>query len=238
MRRSLSVVLLCLLPLLCAADLHAQKKPLSSLRIQGDTVVVVKSLPCKVIAVEGADLYSWSYPVNVDATAFDNILTINKAPQGTFKVSVLMITVVIDFDKKTKTVLKETGEIEVNFGGVKPPDPSPDLSDLAKAFKRALDSETDAMKIAHAKSLATIYSEGAKQTQMGTPKTIGDLFRSMDAGAKVAGVNGKVLSLQAAIAKHCADIPKLSNTPIDDNYRTLIVRLFTEVASALKEVAP
>jgi len=139
--RSLSAAVIFLTAiLLIAAD--APKHKSTPLVIQGDTLIVVKTLPCKVVAPAGATLYDWSYPDNVKAFAEDNVLTVTFAQKGSFVVRVRMTT--IDFDKKAVTRI--TGEIEVNYGGVQPgpgpgpgPDPpKPDPSPIPEAGLRVL----------------------------------------------------------------------------------------------------
>lgn len=115
---------LCLACGLAAAP-PAKKPGAVPLRIEGDTVVVVKSFPARVVAPEGADLYSWSYPAGVEAAAADNVLTITKAPRGSHRISVNSVTIEIDFEKKTRRVIKDSGEVTVNVGDA-PPGPGPD----------------------------------------------------------------------------------------------------------------
>jgi hypothetical protein len=106
------------------ASIGAQTKPRAvKLEISGDTVIVVRSFPCQVIAPPGADVYFWSYSDALKCRAIDNVLTITAAPNGTYTVSVTSLTVKIDFDKKTYEKIKDAGETTVVIGGVKPPDP-------------------------------------------------------------------------------------------------------------------
>lgn len=115
MKRLLACLALALVPALGLA----QKKAVP-LVIQGDTVVVVKSLPCKVAAQVQADFYLWSFPESVQASeTADGVLEITRAPKGTFRVKV--VTAKFDFDQKK--VIKDSGYIDVNYGGT--PDPTP-----------------------------------------------------------------------------------------------------------------
>lgn len=115
MRRVLATITLALV---LALPCVAQRKT-APLKIEGDTLVVVKTLPCKVIAPTGGSLYAWSFPREVRAVKDTNVLTIQQAPKGMFVVTCTITTV--NFDKKSVT--QEDLEIEVNYGGVAPPPP-------------------------------------------------------------------------------------------------------------------
>jgi len=117
MRRATLALTLCLL---LAAAAPAQKKTVP-LSIQGDTYLVVKAVPFKVVAPAGATDYTWSVPVGVESTDSDNVLTVTKAPVGQFVIKIKMTT--IDFD--AKKVTKDTGEVTITLGGVQPPTPGP-----------------------------------------------------------------------------------------------------------------
>ena len=106
---------------LCA-PLMAQKKTIP-LKVEGDTQIIVKSLPFRVVAAPGAHVYVWSHPSTVISTKDRNVLTVTKAPKGVFRVSVSSVT--IDFDKKD--VIEDQGTIEVIVGdGPVPPTPDPE----------------------------------------------------------------------------------------------------------------
>lgn len=111
--------------LLLAAPCWGRPVKAVPLEVSGDTVTIIKGLPCKVTARAGADLYLWNVPAGVTATSADNVLTVTAAAKGTYTVSVVAITV--DFEKKKLT--KDSGEVVLNVGegpappGPKPPDP-------------------------------------------------------------------------------------------------------------------
>lgn len=126
MNRTTSKALLaCLLSVMLCGTALAQKKSVP-LVVEGDTQILVKTLPFKVVAAKGSDIYVWSFPDNVTASETDDgILTVTKAPNGTFTIRVIGMKV--DFD--TKKVTKDRGVIEVVVGNPTPgpdPDPSPD----------------------------------------------------------------------------------------------------------------
>lgn len=115
-----------LLTLLLAATICvAAPKKAIPLDVSGEgvaVITVVKSLPVKVTAPEGATIYLWNIPDAVTASFDENVLTVTAAPKGTYKVSVS--AVYIDFDKKA--VRKEKGEVTLNVGELptpKPPEP-------------------------------------------------------------------------------------------------------------------
>jgi len=91
------------------------------LTVSGDTVTVVKTLPCKITAAPGASIYIWNVPDAVKATkeTKGNVLTVMEAPKGSYKITVFSMT--IDFDKKTVT--EDAGEITLVVGDVAPPKP-------------------------------------------------------------------------------------------------------------------
>lgn len=114
---------------LCGVTL-AQKKAIP-LKVEGETVVLVKSFPFKVVAEPGADIYFWRVPPGVKATDEKNVLTVTAAPEGAHTVTVQSMTT--DFElvdgKIKKKVTEDRGVIEVIVGkvpGPKPPDPDPD----------------------------------------------------------------------------------------------------------------
>lgn len=110
--------------------------PLKSvpLKVEGDTVTIVKSLPCTVTAAPGHDVYVWGWPDGVKASSVDNVLTITEAPKGEVRITVVAFTIDFTYDeatkKITKKVIRDTGVVVVNIGapappGPKPPDPTP-----------------------------------------------------------------------------------------------------------------
>lgn len=129
MKRSACSLLLCAAVLAGAAAPPATAAPerrTVALEVSGDTVVVVKSFPCKVTAPAGHDLYFWSFPDAVKATQDDNVLTVTAAPRGESRVSVNMVTIDFVTDDKGKTkkvVTKESGEATLTVGDVPQPVP-------------------------------------------------------------------------------------------------------------------
>lgn len=106
-----------------------QKKAIP-LKVEGDTVVVVRSFPCKVVAAPGADLYVWRVPSGVKASDDEHELTITSAPEGAHQVTVQTVTTNFELidGKVKKTVVKDRGTIDVVVGklpGPTPPGPDP-----------------------------------------------------------------------------------------------------------------
>lgn len=224
---------LCLsLALLCvpASPALAQKKAVP-LKIEGETILVVKSLPFKVVAPEGATLYSWELPAGVDGDRNDNVLTVTKAPAGEFVVRVQMVTV--DFEQKK--VKKETGEVNVTLGVPKPPDPPDPSTALQKAVKDALAKETVADKELLTLALAEVYGQASGHVTKGTAKTYGQLFTIMTAGVEAAGVKGKLPNIRSAIESNTSQILKGKNTtPIDETNRAKLADELALVCEALR----
>lgn len=121
----LCFVLLASVPIVLAA---APPKAIQ-LKVEGNTVTVVKSFPVTVTAPEGADFYIWQYPDSFKASSLDSVLTVTGAPNGTYKVSVVSVTINIEQDDKgkiKKTVVKDKGEVSIVIGSAPGPDPQPD----------------------------------------------------------------------------------------------------------------
>ena len=113
--------------LVCAAAPGAWADPpkLVPLRVDGDTVLVVRSLPCTVTAPPGADFYLWECPPGVTAAPKDNVLTVTAAPAGQHRVLVTTITFDLPEGKKPEK-RKEIGETTLQVGAVPGPRPQPD----------------------------------------------------------------------------------------------------------------
>jgi len=110
------------------APAAAKKKAVIPLMIEGDTVIVVKSLPCTVTAPAGADLYFWSLPDAVKGTAEDNVLTVTAAPAGDSTITVVAVTIAIAVDKDgkvTKVTKKDAGSVILTNGMAPPTPPVP-----------------------------------------------------------------------------------------------------------------
>lgn len=124
----------CLLTLLLstAICLAAPKKS-NALDVSGDNVqhvVVVNSVPFKLTATEGHDLYFWTVPDGVTVEKQQHVLAVTKvAKKGTYKFAVLCYTKKVDFDKKTTEVVKEELEVTINYGGLPTPGPTPNPDD-------------------------------------------------------------------------------------------------------------
>jgi hypothetical protein len=111
----------------------AEKRPRGALnlKLDGNVLLIVQSMPCTVTAPPGADFYMWNYPESVKASADENVLVVKDAPKGASTISVLSVTIDFQLDKDGKVrkeVKKETGSIVLTYGrgpDPKPPDPVP-----------------------------------------------------------------------------------------------------------------
>jgi hypothetical protein len=83
------------------------------------TVIVVAKLPATIAAPPGAAFYAWSVPASVTFTDNFDKIEVTAAPAG--DLTIVVKTVVVDFDAK-KVVVKQ-GRVTVSVGGVKPPGP-------------------------------------------------------------------------------------------------------------------
>lgn len=174
---------LCLV-LAMVTPLYADKgdKKAVPLTIVGDTVLVVKAVPFKVVAPEGAGDYTWTLPTGVEGTnnEDENVLTVTKAPSGVFVIRVKMVT--IDFEKKK--VIKETGEVTVTLGTPPKPPPDPVKPDgafgLIKASRDGAALVTSSMKVSESKQLAAAQRTHAAKVAAGVypdPAKILDAWR-------------------------------------------------------------
>lgn len=97
------------------------------LKVEGDTVVVVKSFPITITASAGAGYYSWKVPTGVTYTESFNILTVTAAPKGSHKITVDAISGRLGPDKVMVEFMVDRGETTINVGvDVTPPKPPPD----------------------------------------------------------------------------------------------------------------
>jgi hypothetical protein len=123
------VVLLCL-AIVCAVHAAPPVKSVKAvpLKVEGDTVVVVKSFPITITAATGAGYYSWRVPVGVVAEEAFNVLTVKSAPKGSHRITVDAISAKIGPDKVTVEFTVDRGETTLNVGDVPvpvPPGPTP-----------------------------------------------------------------------------------------------------------------
>ena len=132
-RKTLCVALL----VLSFCSLAVAQKSTISLRVEGDTQIIVKSVPFKVIDASNASakakaakdagsnvsvLYDWRYPDSLSVTEGQGFITVTKAAKGTYTIKVKVI--LVDFD--AKTITQETGETKVVVGSDPGPGPNPD----------------------------------------------------------------------------------------------------------------
>jgi hypothetical protein len=114
--------LACAALLLAACTLTAAE-PVKSvpLKVEGDTVTVVRSFPVTVTANPGAALYVWRYPTTFKCVENMNVLTIVAAPEGMHEVKVNALYV--DFD--SKTTKPDAGTTSLVIGSIPGPSPTP-----------------------------------------------------------------------------------------------------------------
>lgn len=230
MVRSLSLLLL------LAGSALADPIPL---KVEGDTVLVVKSYPCTVTAPAGADFYHWSCPDALTASAVDNVLTIKAGPpSGTFTVGLTTLTFVIDFKSETKTKVKNTGETVLQVGVPKPPPPPEPEDPLCAKFQAAFDADhgDPAAKLAAVKSLAALYTQAVSFAgSLDAGATAGDLAAKIKAAGSTLVPAGVVAGVRAAIGQEIAGAFNL-NAPLTDASRKQAAELFAKIAAALSKI--
>lgn len=128
---------------------------------------------------------------------------------------------------------------KVVVGGedVKPP-PPPDVSALGKVLKAAYDTAPD---VAALKALTDLYATWAtavldeKKTKVDTWL---DLMNALRASVAITSIGDKIKPVREALAKHAATkVPSDQNTAMTAEERKKASALFTEIATALKEVS-
>ena len=188
--RSLLILFLLVVPVY-AQDVDAPMV----LKVEGDTALVVRTLPFKVRADSGWQFYDWNYPVNVEVSKNDDVLTVISAPAGEYTISVVMMTVDITVEKDTlkvtQTKRKKFGVVKIIVGNVPSPvDPAKPLAGLAKAFQDAYSAETNVKKVEY---LAFLHS----------------LFKAADALVESSSTNLELMTkLATALRAPGVGIPK------------------------------
>ncbi len=165
--------------------------------IEGDTVLVVKTLPFKIKAPVYTSLdknkekpfvdYTWLHPSSVSSEENDDgsILTIKSAPSGEITVKVKII-VQEEGKRSVRKVYQITFVVgalpippppnPVPPGPLPPPVPPPPDNELAKAIATALTTDKDTDKVVLAKKLGAIYRVAATTTAMDSGlKTVKDI---------------------------------------------------------------
>jgi hypothetical protein len=214
------------------------------LKVEGDTAVIVKSTPFKVLAPPGADLYFWTIPDSVSGNSSDNVLEITKAPKGSFKVRLVSVTIeikVVDGNVQ-KRVIKETGDLDVTFaGGPGPgPDPDPDPKDpVVKALQEAYAKDTGTDKAENMKLLARLYLRLAEEDPKDY-KTYGELYdavRLISGKMVPAGVLPGVRKVLGAELRTILPSDEKDRTKaITDEASQRLKALFGRLGSALEAV--
>lgn len=219
--------------LLPAAPSSSRSSPL---KIDGDVIVVVRSLPCRVVAPEGADFYQWSFPDTIKAAASDSVLSISAAPKGTHKVTVLMVTVEIDFEKKSKRIRKESAEIEVTVGEQpKPPEPLPPKDPLVESLRAAYAAETSPEKAKHLEALASLYRQAAK-LDLGPVKTSGELYQKLTAASRALLPADALPAVRKVVgAELKAVLPSTTDAELSTETKQRVLSLFGRLGDALTE---
>jgi hypothetical protein len=204
------------------------------LDVKGDTITFVRAFPATITAPAGADFYFWSFPEGVKATAADHALTVSAAPQGTHRITVTAITYKIDFDKKTKEIIKDTGEVEINVGaGPKPPEP-PAPTGLVKALRDARDASagTPAERAEQMAKLAALYRQAP--ALLDRVKTAGELQAALLEARKLLLPETALVPVRKLIGYELANVlPGKAADPYGDPAR--VKALFSSIEAALVE---
>lgn len=170
------------------------------LEISGDTVTVVRTLPCKVTAPAGADVYIWSHPSSIKSSEDDNVLTITAAPAGEVVIKVQTLTV----DWAAKKTIRARGTITLVVGklpdpGPGPPDPLLPDDPLLGGLRAAYGADTSATKEADARKLAAVWRSAAGEDFLKKAGTWRNLLSDMSAAAE-AQLPGRLKPIRSALS--------------------------------------
>lgn len=234
MRKAAAALALCLA---LAGPAWAQKKAVP-LNVVGDTVLVVKSLPCKVVAPAGdpdKTVYLWSVPDAIKADADEGVLTVKEAPKGTYKVRVVVIRLA------ENKLSKDSGEVELIIGdGPTPPDPPvppvpPD--ELTKALRDAYRADDGQDRAKHLVSLAALYRQ-AEGLDLRDFKTAGDLYAVLTKASRsllpLSALKGVRTVIQARLKEI---LPTTADAELTQDHRANARSLFGRLAKALESIA-
>lgn len=252
MRKSLTVAACCWLLLALAATAAAGPSPKSAvpLKVDGETVLVVKAFPVKVTAPageKGKTVFSWGYPEGVKASsprgAFtpDNVLTITEAPKGSVKVTVSSLTI------RDGVFVIDGGEVEVIVGEVPPgpqpgpgpnpgPAPTPDdplLAKLRAAY--ALDNEPG--RAENVAKLAALYRQAAGM-DMKEHKKAGDLFAVLTKASRALLPAEALPNTRKAVAVELKEVlPTQADAELTQDHRANAKSLFGKLGKSLDALA-
>ncbi len=227
-------------PVVAKAALRTPAPKAVPLEVLGDTVLVVKSLPCRIKAPAGADFYRWKYPATLTVDDLDSEeLVITAGAKGSYRVTITTTT--LTFDPKTgeKTTTRSSGETTLNIGDVPappgPPDPpippTPDTftKDLAALYA----AEADPLKENYVYGLGVLYRQAMKQADVA--KTYGELATWIQTGRAKMCPDAAMLPFRTRIGKYLVDagIETKPAGPLDDAGRAKAKELFAKVAAAM-----
>lgn len=218
---------------------EAKAKKATPLVVEGDTFVVVRTLPCKVTAPAGADLYLWGYPdaVKASPSLTNNSITVTAAPKGTSRITVTLITVEIDFEKKTKRTITESLETDLIYGGegpTPPPPPNPD-DPLVKDLKAAYKADADAKKAEYLVSLASLYRTAAKM-DLGAVDTAARLSTILsEARSKLLPADALVGVRKVIQTELRKILPTAADEKLTKEHKDAALKLFERLGVALVE---
>lgn len=229
-----------LLCLTLAMPVYAQDAPVP-LEIDGDTVLVVKTLPFKVRAEKNWEYYDWNYPANVTVSKNDDVLTVVEAPAGEYTFSVVMMTTDITVEKDTlkvtKTKRKKFGIVKVIVGNVPPapgPGPVAPTDPLVVALQEAYNGDASDKKAEYLKFMGNFFAAG--DALVDASPTVDNLFTRVTTGLRAPGVGIPKPDFDAVVraaAKHITANVGISGT-LD---KVKAKKALSDLSKALKSVS-
>ena len=228
-----AILLVCLLACVAVAAPPVKSVPL---KVDGDTVVVVRKFPVTITAPTGSaeTVFIWSYPAGVKADirsgvfTKSNVLKVVDAPKGEAVITVSALT--------RETFEIDNGETTIVVGDVpKPPGPDPDpdvpLSPLAKEMKDAAGTDSANLKL-----LAEFWAEAMPYLDIEANNTRKIIRDKMHAAVGKIMPDDAVSKVRKIIVREEAGVLSIDeDTVFTVDQRTVYRAFFKKIAAALKE---
>lgn len=229
--------------LLAVAVLLLPLPAFGQLKIEGDTLTVVKRPPFKVISSVVDEpkklsvLYYWKLPPGWEGLDTGPVLTVSKA-SGTGTI-ILQMQLVYWQEQKIE---RKNEVIEVHVGKAPGPDPGPDpdpgpepTDALYKSLKTAVAADNDSVNVG---KLAAFYAAAVAEAQDQRYKNAGQLMKVLQDTRRTLMPDTAILQTRQAIANHLrAVLPTSPTAELTPAVRQTAAREFTKISNYLKRLS-